>query len=337
MPKALSQVRSRSQETSASSSIEPQLMSRVILFVFFCLCLVIIFWSAFVSLFKVAIKNDYCTHIFFIPFISIVLVYLDRNQIFRGFKRSSIFGTALLLVGLGLYWRAREFSKPFLANDYLAQAALSIVLLVIAGFILCFGAAAFRRASFPLLFLFLMVPLPPLILDKVIYCLQAGSTLVAYQLFQLLGVPVFHDHFTLQLPEFTIQVAKECSSIRSSLALFITGLLAARLCLRKPLPRLLVVALTIPLSVVKNGIRIVTLSILAIRVDPGFLTGKLHHEGGVVFYLIALIVLGAALQFLRFAENHHLIARRAASSALSKEEAGRQAGVWRAYKTNSTV
>jgi len=36
--------------------------------------------------------------------------------------------------------------------------------------------------------------------------------------------------------------------------------------------------------IVKNGIRIVTLTLHAMYVDPSFLFGKLHRQGGIVFF-----------------------------------------------------
>ena len=45
------------------------------------------------------------------------------------------------------------------------------------------------------------------------------------------------------------------------------------------------------MMIVKNGIRIVTLTLLAIYVDPSFLYGRLHREGGIVFFLIGLLLL----------------------------------------------
>jgi exosortase/archaeosortase family protein len=42
---------------------------------------------------------------------------------------------------------------------------------------------------------------------------------------------------------------------------------------------------------VKNGIRITTLTLLSVYVDPGFLYGRLHRQGGFVFFLIALLIL----------------------------------------------
>ena len=65
----------------------------------------------------------------------------------------------------------------------------------------------------------------------------------------------------------------------------------------------LIIAATVPLSIAKNALRIVTLSVLATRVDPGFLTGRLHHQGGIVFFMISLAVLVLLLWILRRAEE----------------------------------
>ncbi len=136
-----------------------------------------------------------------------------------------------------------------------------------------------------------MVPLPDVILDRVIHALQVGSTEITYLIFQAVGIPVLRDGFLLSLPGVTIEVAKECSSIRSSVALFITCLLAAHLYLRTGWKMLLFAFLSFPLSILKNGVRIATLTLLAIYVNPSFLKGRLHHDGGFVFFLLSLLLL----------------------------------------------
>src|SRR5207253_7732635 len=96
-----------------------------------------------------------------------------------------------------------------------------------------------------------------------------------------------------------IELAKECSVILSSLALLFTSLLAGHLLLRSAGRKTALALVTVPLLMIKNGIRIVTLSTLAIYADPSFLTGKLHSEGGFVFFLLALAVLAPVLWFLQ--------------------------------------
>jgi exosortase len=172
----------------------------------------------------------------------------------------------------------------------------------VGGFLLCYGFDALRAAAFPLLFLVLTIPLPDEILDRVIYALQAGSTAITYFIFQAVGTPVVRQGFLLSVPGVTIEIAKECSSIRSSIALLITCLLAAHLYLRTTWKIALFVVLAMAVSVVKNGIRIATLTLLSIHVDPGFLTGKLHQRGGFVFFLIALAILYPILLLLQKSE-----------------------------------
>jgi len=58
---------------------------------------------------------------------------------------------------------------------------------------------------------------------------------------------------------------------------------------------------------VKNGIRIVTLSLLSIYVDPSFLTGNLHHQGGILFFLLALGILLPLLWLLQQHERRRRI------------------------------
>jgi len=236
-------------------------------------------------------SSDSSSHIVLIPIISFFLLYLEKQKIFSITRTSVAPGASLALLDVLLYWLVNRSSFPLEGNWRLCLETLCVVLVWIAGFLLCYGFVALRAAAFPLLFLLLMVPLPNVILDRAIYALQSGSTEISYLIFQLVGTPVSRHGFLLSVPGVTIEVAKECSSIRSSIALFITCLLAAHLYLRTAWKKLVFVILGLLLSVVKNGIRITTLTLLSVYVDPGFLYGRLHRQGGFVFFLIALLIL----------------------------------------------
>ena len=91
--------------------------------------------------------------------------------------------------------------------------------------------------------------------------------------------------------------------ILRAIALLITTLLAGHLFLRSGWGKAALMLAALPLLVVKNGIRIVTLSLLSIYVDPSFLTGRLHQEGGIVFFLLALVILSPVLLWLQKSER----------------------------------
>jgi exosortase len=264
---------------------------------------VLAFWKVLHALVVFSLDHESSSHILLIPLLSIYLLYTERGRVFQVVRSSAVGGGAVALTAIALYVFVASHVSLRDPELFLPGATLAIVLLWLGGFLLCYGAEAWRRATFSLLFLLLMVPLPQAVLERSIYLLQQGSTEIAYVLFKAVGVPVLRQGFVLTLPSVQIEVAKECSGIRSSVALFITCLLAAHLFLRTKWRMLLFVLLAFPLAIVKNGIRITTLTLLSVYVDPSFLTGNLHHEGGFLFFFLALAILCPVLLLLQRTER----------------------------------
>jgi len=123
-------------------------------------------------------------------------------------------------------------------HDFFSAIALSFVLFVIAGGFLFLGRRWMAAVAFPTVFLFFMVPMP----DRMVNLLESASKFasadVADLLFQLTGVPALRNGVIFQLPGLTIEVAQECSGIRSTIVLFITAMVAANLFLHAPWRRL---------------------------------------------------------------------------------------------------
>jgi len=180
----------------------------------------------------------------------------------------------------------------------LSVAMFALVTWWIASVLLCFGVGTFKRFLFPLCFLFLMVPLPGFVVNRIVEFLQTHSASTADVMFRAIGVPTTRDGILLYIPDLTIEVATECSSIRSSLMLVVTTMICAHLFLRSWWRQVLLIAAVIPLSVAKNGLRIVTIAELGTRVDPRFITGKFHHNGGILFFGISVLAMAALLWLL---------------------------------------
>jgi exosortase len=161
----------------------------------------------------------------------------------------------------------------------------------VGAFTLVYGVAAVGAARFALLFLVFVAPFPGVLITAATSILKAGSAEAVAVLFSLTGTPHHRTQYIFELPRLSIEIADECSGIRSSIVLLLTSLLAGRTLLRSPWTRLLLILAVVPMTILKNGIRIVSLCLLSVHVDPGFLTGQLHHEGGVVFFVLALVLL----------------------------------------------
>jgi exosortase len=245
---------------------------------------ILLSWTAFAALLRYALGNDDASHILLIPFISAWLMFIDRGRIFTRLSSDLATCLALLLPSTAVVvWSIRTHSP--------SSCAFGLVLVWIAGFALAFGREALKAARFPLMFLLLFIPLPETLLNRVVYFLQKGSTEISALLFALTPLPVLREGFVFHLPRFSIEVARECSGIRSSIALLVIAILVGHFYLRTWWKQMVFVLAGFLVMIVKNGIRIVTLTMLATYVDPGFLYGNLHREGGVVFFMIGLLLM----------------------------------------------
>ena len=264
---------------------------------------VVFFWKPCVALVRFSLANDNASHVVLIPFMSAGLMYIERRQIFRQVSIDfSLAGVLFTISAVAYIWTLRSLPS-WTQADVIAGYVLAMVLLWISGFVLFFGRVALRNGCFPLLFLFLTIPLPDAVLNHSIYFLQKGSADIAEMIFDLVGVPALREGFVFHLPHFSIEVATECSGIRSSLALLILALVVGHLLLHSLWRQTTLVIAGLLIMVVKNGIRIATLAILAEYVDPGFLFGRLHRAGGVVFFLLGLVLLLPVLWLLQRGEK----------------------------------
>lgn len=260
-------------------------------------------WGLARGLLTLVLTNDTFSQIPLIPLVSLFLIHGNRKEIFSEVSFGWITGAALMMPGMIVLMGARLDAGQIGSVNQAALFVFGIALIWMGAFALFFGTRAFRAARFPLLFLLFAVPIPEPVLSKVIAFLQKESADAAEAFFGMARVPYIRRGLIFDLPGVSIRVAEECSGIRSSLALFITTTLAGYLFLKSSWRRILLVVTVVPLAIVKNGLRIATLSTLAIYVDPGFLTGNLHHHGGIVFFMIALLSMALVLLLLQKGER----------------------------------
>ena len=280
------------------------------------------FYSPLFSLLRLCSLDGDLSYLIVVPFFTAGLLVYERDRINCRVGNERGLGYILVVLA-GLLALLTRFAGSHWSKDIrLSAYILSLVLFWASGFALSFGRRAFRASLFALLFLLLTVPPPNFLLDRVIYLLQAGSASITEFLFNLLGVPMLREGFVFHLTKVTIEIAKECSGIRSSMALLILALLTVHFALTKFWKQALFVAVGLFMTILKNGIRIVALTLLAIYVNPSFLTGRLHHQGGVVFFLIGLLLLAPVWWLLRRGEAHPG-PETSDSGALGQERAAR--------------
>lgn len=290
--------------TQPSASVFASVPNRTKYLELFVLLLIsVALWQQSVATtFKLALSSEEYTHILLILPLGTALIYFEIKRSpavseSRAWVGTILLSAALLLRGL-TEWNI--WHLPY--GDALSLSMFALVIWWIGSTIVCFGVQTFRSLLFPLCFLFLIVPLPEHALNWVTEFLQHQSAVAAGVLFRAARVPVTRDGIILSIPGLDIEVARECSSIRSSTMLIVSTLVLAHLFLCSWWRKTLLIVAAIPLSVAKNGVRIFTIAELGTRVDPDYLNGRLHRNGGVIFLGLALVVVVLLLWVLRKGE-----------------------------------
>ena len=141
--------------------------------------------------------------------------------------------------------------------------SLGCGLFLAANILFLYGPATLRHFLFPLLFLFVAVPLPPSIWRPIVLGLQAMITRLDVEALNLLGIPAVPHGNTIELPHCAVGVAEACSGIRSLQSSVMAGLFLGQLMLKRFSLRLVFLVLGVGLALVGNFLRTLYLSLAA--------------------------------------------------------------------------
>ncbi len=280
----------------------------------FALLLVGLFARPLFSLIGFAAGSSLDSYILLVPAIVVYLLNLQRKE-WPPVASSPAWAIAPAVVGLiSLFWvwYLRSAGLPLSLNDFLTFTILAFVSFCIAGGFLFLGKRWMMGAAFPVGFLIFLVPLPEAAVKSLETASEWASAEAADIFFGLTGTPELRDGVDFQLPNINIRVAQECSGIHSSLVLFITSLIVSHLLLRTTWRRAVLVALVIPLGILRNGFRILVIGWLCVHIGPQMIDHPIHHRGGPVFFVLSLIPLFLLLLGLRRGEQ-----KRSAPAPLS--------------------
>jgi exosortase C (VPDSG-CTERM-specific) len=296
-------VRSRGENGPGAAA---PVRGQAIRFGLFVLGLSICFAYPLAKLAEYSLHSEFFSYILLIPVISVYLVWTKRPELpaqaAGSWKAAALPGLAGLALGGACEW-ARHTGWTPMVEDYLTLMITAYLLIVAAGCLAFFGPKFSRLIAFPVLFLIFMIPMPSAMLASTTLFFQKASALVASWMLDACGTPFLLMGLTLSLPGVpVIYIAPECSGIHSTMVLLITAFLAGHLFLNSWWKRAVLIAIVIPLAMLRNGFRIFVISELCVHVGPQMIDSPIHHKGGPIFFLLSLIPFFIILFWLRKSE-----------------------------------
>ena len=223
----------------------------------------------------------------YVPIFSLYVVWNERRRIADSVGEPSWLGFLLIV--------------PFAFAGFLGARGTQVRLEIV-GFVglllglvwTMFGARTMRQVLFPALFLLFCLPFHTY-LDIVTIHLRLLAVSVAYGFLQGCGVDIVREGTMLFSPTgaFSIDVAEPCSGMRSLFAMM--ALTAGYAYFTQPtwLRRGLLFALSIPLAVIGNVSRILSIVLVAATCSSDFATGFYHDDSGYVVFLVAVFLMVA--------------------------------------------
>lgn len=172
------------------------------------------------------------------------------------------------------------------------------VLTLIGLVLLLFGREIFRILSFPLFFLFLMVPLPQSLVNVVAFPLQLIAADAAVEALHALRIPALIEGNIIHLADARLFVEEACSGLRSLMALLTLGVVFARFFRTSNVDRLILIASTIPIAIFVNAVRVALTGILTHTYGEKAATGFIHEFQGMITFAVAFLMLLLEASFI---------------------------------------
>lgn len=248
----------------------------------------VIYYDALAIMVNVWIDDENYGHGFFVPFISLFLVWAKREKLRTLEPQGSWWGLSLILLGLVLYGLGELGTLATLLH-------LSFWFVIVGLCWTAFGGKILRELSFPLLFLLTMIPLPQFLLQGLSGQLQLLSSALGVGCLQVVGVTAFREGNVIDLGPIQLQVVEACSGLRYLFPLMSLSLLCAYL-FKGPLWKRGVVFLaSMPIAIVLNGFRIGVIGVLVEIFGAGAAEGFIHLFEGWVIFLLSLAILALVI------------------------------------------
>lgn len=231
---------------------------------------------------------DY-THAYFILPISIWLAWRKKDELKKIIAHPIpvpakpaltlfIFGILVFIFG----WR----------QDYLLITTLSLIPTLFGLILYLYGKKAAGILLFPICYLFLMVPPPIGILDKITIPMRYGTSYIAAWILQVFHLPITRDGLLLSIGGHEIYMGPACSGFRSLITLISLGLVYIYINKGDLKKKSLLFTSIIPLALLGNLIRVISVCLATYWF--GEKAGHTYHDtsGFLIFVVLIFGLMG---------------------------------------------
>ncbi len=228
-------------------------------------------------------------HAYFVPVVSLYLLWLKRAEVAALAPRVFWPGLSVVLLGVVTY---TLFLVGSLNNHMVRGLALIMTLW---GLVLTMGGPAAARVCFwPVAYLVFAVTISEKIMRDVTFALQLAASQGAWLLLNTVGVSTDLRGNVLEVTTtkgevFPLNVAEACAGMRMVIGFVALGAAVALVAARHWWQRVALLLLAVPVALLMNVGRVAVLGLLTLK-DPALAQGQAHMLVGTILLIPAFLL-----------------------------------------------
>lgn len=253
-------------------------------------------------------QDENYSHGLLIPFIIGYILWLQRDKLVAApVKPSILMGGLAIVISLTALWTG-------VAGAELYTQRLSFLLLLAGTALYFWGGHVLRLLFVPLSLLFLALPIPVIVFNKIAFPLQLFASRCAVWSMSVLGIPVLRQGNVIELKPLNsfdtkkLEVVEACSGIRSLMTLITLAVVFAYFThprSKDSQPRsflqwiksygfwrsTILVVSAVPIAILTNALRVSGTGVLAHYYGVQVADGFFHSFSGWAIYIVAFLML----------------------------------------------
>lgn len=200
---------------------------------------------------------------------------------------------ALLAVFLALYAFARITQIVEFEGYFMYATVLAVLYSIV-------GGAAMKQLWFPLFYIAFIFPPPESLVDGVTLPMKMELSRAAVGFLSWFGYPIGGEGVRIYVGQYELLVAAACSGLNSIISLSAISLFYIYVRHQADWRySLLLIFLIVPVALIANFVRVLTLILLTYHYGEAAAQGFLHNFAGVFMFAVALMVIYLADEAIR--------------------------------------
>ena len=253
-----------------------------------------LFWPVIVSLVRDWRVDENYSHGFLIPPLAAYLAWERRQELRAVTPSGSWLGLVVVAGSVAVLLAGLLGAELFLSRIALLGTLVGGVLFIL-------GWRYLKILIFPLGVLLLMIPLPAIIFNQIVFPLQLVASRAGEATLIAAGIPVLREGNVMILANTTLEVAQACSGIRSLVSLLTLAIVFGYFTDPRNGVRLAIALSAVPVAIIANALRVAGTGIAAHHYGAAAAEGFFHSFSGWIVFIAAfamLFVIIRAVQWL---------------------------------------